>query len=174
MFYYLYEIRNKINGMIYVGVHKTKDLNDGYMGSGKILRHAIKKNGIENFDKTILEIFETSEAMFCREKEIVNDEFLLREDTYNLRRGGTGGFDYINSSGISKFAGKNHQHSNREKMGHPGNTYAKGNTNGRNNKGMKRDKRECPYCHKLCSVNMYPRYHGENCKKNAAKAFIDA
>jgi hypothetical protein len=36
--------------------------------------------------------------MYAREKEIVTDEFLLREDTYNLRRGGTGGFDYINNN----------------------------------------------------------------------------
>lgn len=96
MFYYLYEIRNKINGKIYVGVHKTNDMNDGYMGSGKIIKSAIKKYGIENFEKTILEIFASSEAMFAREKEVVTDDFLLREDVYNLRRGGTGGFDYIN------------------------------------------------------------------------------
>jgi len=44
MFYYLYEIKNLINNKIYVGVHKTNDLNDGYMGSGKVIRRAIKKS----------------------------------------------------------------------------------------------------------------------------------
>lgn len=100
MNYYLYRVTNKVNGKIYVGVHKTKDLNDGYMGSGKILGFAIKKHGIENFEKEILEYFEDAASMFEREKEIVNEEFLLRNDVYNLRRGGYGGFDHINANGL--------------------------------------------------------------------------
>lgn len=36
--------------------------------------------------------------MYAKEAEIVNEEFLLREDVYNLRRGGHGGFEYINKS----------------------------------------------------------------------------
>lgn len=98
MFYYLYEIKNLINNKIYRGVHKTNDLNDGYMGSGKVITAAIKKYGIENFTKVILEQFDTSAAMYAREDEVVNKEFLARDDVYNLRRGGLGGFDYIHQS----------------------------------------------------------------------------
>jgi hypothetical protein len=98
MHYYLYELKNLINGKIYVGVHKTATIDDGYMGSGKVSKVAIEKHGIENFSKTILEEFENAEQMFAREAEVVNEAFLAREDVYNLRRGGTGGFDYINSS----------------------------------------------------------------------------
>jgi group I intron endonuclease len=101
MFYYLYQITNLVNNKIYVGVHKTKNMNDGYMGSGKVIVNAIEKYGINNFKKDILETFENAEAMYAREKEIVTDEFLLREDVYNLRRGGHGGFDYINANRTS-------------------------------------------------------------------------
>ena len=97
MFYYLYQITNLVNNKIYVGVHKTKNLNDGYMGSGKVIKDAIAKHGIDNFKKDILEYFDNSDAMYAREKEVVTDDFLLREDVYNLRRGGDGGFDYIRS-----------------------------------------------------------------------------
>ena len=100
-YYYLYQITNLVNAKIYVGVHKTSDINDEYMGSGKVIRSAIQKYGANNFKKDILEFFDTSEAMYAREKEIVTDEFLLREDVYNLRRGGTGGFDYLNKTGLN-------------------------------------------------------------------------
>ena len=96
MFYYLYQIINKVNNKIYVGVHKTKDMNDGYMGSGKVIKRAIEKHGTDNFQKDILEFFDNQESMYVREKEIVTEEFLSRDDVYNLRRGGTGGWDYIN------------------------------------------------------------------------------
>jgi len=75
-------------------------MNDGYMGSGKVIRSAIAKHGITNFTKVILEQFDTSVAMYAREKEVVTEEFLSRSDVYNLRRGGTGGFDYINTHNL--------------------------------------------------------------------------
>ena len=80
MFYYLYQITNIVNNKIYVGVHKTNDKSDGYMGSGKVIKRAIEKHGINNFQKVILETFENSEAMYAREKEIVTEEFLSRDD----------------------------------------------------------------------------------------------
>jgi group I intron endonuclease len=86
-----------VNNKIYVGVHKTKNINDGYMGSGKVIKDAICKYGIDNFKKDILEFFDDSESMYARESEVVTEEFLLRDDVYNLRRGGFGGFTYINS-----------------------------------------------------------------------------
>ena len=101
MHYYLYKLTNMLNDRIYIGVHKTKNINDGYMGSGKILRQAIERYGIENFEKEILEYFTDSESMLKREREIVTEDFLSRPDVYNLRRGGDGGFDYINKNKLN-------------------------------------------------------------------------
>jgi group I intron endonuclease len=86
------------------------------MGSGKILNRAIDKYGIENFKKDILEYFDTAQEMFDKEKELVNDEFLLREDVYNIRRGGFGGFDYINNSGMPKMLGKHHSQETKDRL----------------------------------------------------------
>ena len=106
MFYYLYQITNLVNNKIYVGVHKTNDMSDGYMGSGRVNKRAIEKYGIDNFRKDILETFENSKAMYAREKEIVTEKFLAREDVYNLCRGGTGGgFDYINKNKLNLWNG---------------------------------------------------------------------
>ena len=105
MFYYIYQITNLVNNKIYVGVHKTKTLDDGYMGSGKVIKAAIQKYGPENFKKDILEFFENAELMYAKEKELVTEEFLAREDVYNLRRGGTGGFDFINKNGFNVWDG---------------------------------------------------------------------
>ena len=72
IYYYLYKITNLLNGKIYVGIHKTKNINDSYMGSGKVIRRAIDKYGIENFQKNILEYFTNYDDMLKREKEIVS------------------------------------------------------------------------------------------------------
>ena len=53
-FYYVYQITNKINGKIYIGQHSTLDIEDGYFGSGRVLRLALKKYGKESFTKEVL------------------------------------------------------------------------------------------------------------------------
>ena len=78
-------------------MHKTKNLNDGYMGSGKLIKRAIQKYGIENFNKEILHVFSNEEDMKNKEKELV----VMSETSYNLCEGGKGGFGYINGNNLN-------------------------------------------------------------------------
>jgi hypothetical protein len=76
------------------------------MGSGKYLLHAQHKYGIENFKKDILYVFDNPDDMYQKEAEIVDENFLMEENTYNLKKGGMGGFDFINQTGKNLY-GKN-------------------------------------------------------------------
>ena len=90
-FNYIYKITNITNGKIYIGKHSTDDLNDGYMGSGKIIKQAIKKYGIENFTKEYL--------VFCDKEDKLNwfEIFYIKkygstnsDIGYNISYGGDG------------------------------------------------------------------------------------
>lgn len=100
MFYVIYQTTNKINGKIYIGKHKTANLDDGYLGSGRYLQRAITKYGVDNFTCEVLHLLNSEEEMDAKEREIVNAEFLKRDNVYNLKLGGEGGFDFINARGL--------------------------------------------------------------------------
>jgi hypothetical protein len=87
MFYLVYKITNLVNGKFYIGAHKTSNKDDGYMGSGKIIRKAIKKYGRENFTKEILLECSSAEEMFDKEREMV---VVNPTVSYNIKPGGTG------------------------------------------------------------------------------------
>ncbi len=90
--YLIYQITNLINGKIYIGKHETFNINDEYMGSGTLIMRSQKKHGIKNFKKEILFEFKNKVEMDNKETELVNEEFVLRKDVYNLALGGIGGF----------------------------------------------------------------------------------
>lgn len=95
--YLVYLITNTVNNKIYIGKHETFDPDDDYMGSGFALKRAQKRYGIDKFTKTILADFDEPWSMENMEAVIVDEEFVKREDTYNITLGGTGGFYHINS-----------------------------------------------------------------------------
>lgn len=90
MFYTIYKTTNIITGEFYVGQHATKDLGDGYLGSGVSLLESLKEYGKENFTKEILSIFDTEEEMNKKEIEIVNESFLSNPLVLNKQPGGCG------------------------------------------------------------------------------------
>lgn len=106
MKYIVYQTTNKVNGKIYIGVHKTKDpeVFDGYIGCSVIItspssymkpytpfQYAVKKYGTSNFRRSTLKVFDTAKEAFDLERELVNYDFIKRKDTYNIALGGQGG-----------------------------------------------------------------------------------
>lgn len=106
--YYIYLIVNKVNGKTYVGQRKSSKewYEDIYMGSGKRLKLAKKKYGIENFEKFLIQ--------YCYSKEETNkaEVFWIAEyrsrgkAEYNIADGGQGG----------GFKGKHHSQESKRKL----------------------------------------------------------
>lgn len=101
--YYVYQITNLVNNKIYVGRRKHVLPNqDSYMGSGTQIKNAIRKYGLENFRKDIVQIFESEAECAKLEASIVTKEFCQRFDTYNMHEGGFGGFTHINNDSVKR------------------------------------------------------------------------
>lgn len=98
MFYTIYQVTHIPTGKKYIGKHQTEDLDDGYNGSGKHLKQAIDKHGIDQFKKEILFVFDNEQEMNDKESELVTEDFCSRQDTYNICAGGKGGWSYVNQN----------------------------------------------------------------------------
>jgi group I intron endonuclease len=92
---YLYLIRNKINGKVYVGQtknfvkRKINHVNAARSGSEYPLYRSMRKHGIENFEFSILEEC-SDELVNDREKHWVSQyDSYIAEKGYNLTRGGS-------------------------------------------------------------------------------------
>lgn len=91
-YYYMYKITNLINNMIYIGVHGTNNINDKYFASGLLINRALRKHGINNFKREIINWYDYKVEMFEDERRLVNEDFINSKTTYNCIVGGTGGF----------------------------------------------------------------------------------
>lgn len=96
-FHYIYKTTCTVTGRYYIGMHSTDDLNDGYIGSGKRLWYSIQKHGKAAHVCTILEHFPDRVSLKRREREIIDERMLGDTQCMNLRLGGEGGFDHVNS-----------------------------------------------------------------------------
>lgn len=91
MYHFVYKTTNIKNGKYYYGFHSAETLNDYYIGSGAVLKKAIKKYGKESFKREIIELFSSIEEMVEGERRIVNQSVVDDPRCYNIRCGGVGG-----------------------------------------------------------------------------------
>ena len=123
-YYGIYKITNLLNGKMYIGQHTTSNIDDGYMGSGKIIRLAVNKYGADNFRKEWLMFCEDADELDYMERVYVDQTWVDRSDTYNLRLGGDGKIVSEQSrkklseslKGNQNHKGKHHSEETRKKM----------------------------------------------------------
>lgn len=100
----IYKTINKIDNKFYIG--KDKNNNPKYFGSGIKLKRAIKKYGIDNFKKEIID--EASSIVELNEKEIYwINKLNSIEFGYNIAEGGTGGNTLIGKTEMELIEIKN-------------------------------------------------------------------
>jgi len=134
----IYKTTNLINNKIYIGKRiftKEKFFKNKYYGSGKLLKDAIRKYGLENFDREVLEEVENElldqREIYWIEKYNANN----KEIGYNLTKGGNSKYGrkigamsdetkekisksvskYLNDNG-HPFQNKNHKAETKEKI----------------------------------------------------------
>lgn len=99
MAYTVYRTQNIVNGRYYFGVHKTKNMDDRYLGSGAALKREIAEYGRQAFLKNVCFVFDALDDAFAKEIELV-ETYRADPLCYNLQRGGSGRFEWINLMGL--------------------------------------------------------------------------
>lgn len=82
MYGYIYETTNLINGIKYIGKHKSRTFDSNYYGSGKAFSKALSKFGKENFRTRILEEVDTYEQLNKREAYYIELFDAVRSSKY--------------------------------------------------------------------------------------------
>lgn len=92
-YHFVYKTTHTSSGKYYIGVHSTDNLEDGYLGSGLIIKNSIAVYGSRAFTRTIIKHFSTREDAFLEESLLVTKE-LIDSDVFclNLKPGGFGGW----------------------------------------------------------------------------------
>lgn len=174
MINYVYRTTNLVNNKTYVGVKtNSRHYDDGYLGSGHHLQRAIKKYGYESFKKEILWIFGTAKQCFAKEREIVNEEFIARADTYNIALGGNGGNlgQQVNANKSKKLMGHAVSEETRRKISkaNKGNAYRLGGKHTEETKKKLSEHRRKNGISKGKNNPMYGKTHSEETRQKMRK-----
>lgn len=98
----LYRTENLLDGSYYIGMHSCSSSNCRYLGSGKILRHAVQKYGEQNFVKVVLAECASRLQLAELEKKMITSDVLSDPLCMNLVPGGEGGSRAGSGCGVKK------------------------------------------------------------------------
>ena len=91
MHHIVYKVTCRVTHRYYIGLHSTANLDDGYLGSGILIRRSIKKHGKDAHVFEMLDSLATREDAAIREKTLI--QAVLGKDPLllNISEGGNGG-----------------------------------------------------------------------------------
>lgn len=89
-FHCTYKVTFPDKGFYYFGKHSTRDLTDGYSGSGRIVRELISSG--ETFDVELIALHNTNNDAYLHEKLLISDKWKLDSSCINLKPGGRNRF----------------------------------------------------------------------------------
>lgn len=114
-FHYLYKITHIESKKIYIGIHSTNNLEDGYFANG-VYESKVKKNawtklnhghdkhthmqsalvkyGRSAFKKEIIKTFKSRKAALKGEEKLVTKKFINKDNNFNHRTGGISHLDF--------------------------------------------------------------------------------
>lgn len=111
MYGYIYITTNKINNKKYIGKKHSNVFIESYLGSGKILKQAIKKYGKDNFVCEIIDTADSLDELNAKEKYYIKlYDARNSDDYYNISSGGDCG------PGGPMFKGHRHSDETKRKM----------------------------------------------------------
>lgn len=123
MKHFVYLTTNLKNGKRYIGKH-SGEIEDDYLGSGLLIRDAIKKYGRNNFTREILCFCKNSDEAYVKEKEYIAKYNAVQNSSfYNIDDGGKGFSCGVNNPNVkdkkygvrNPFYGKHHTEEAKEK-----------------------------------------------------------
>jgi hypothetical protein len=114
----VYKTTNLINSKFYIGYHKTTNLDDDYLGSGRWLINSLNKYGEKSFIKETLFIYDNSSEALEKERDVIALYRNIDPLCMNLHPGGTGNTSFLNLGAKigSKLKGRKHSEETLAKM----------------------------------------------------------
>lgn len=102
MFRFIYKTTNTTNGMYYIGMHRTDNIDDRYLGSGVALLKALNPDNRGDFYREILEYADSDEELRSLERAHVTPSVVADTMSYNLMVGGCGRVSYGEACNFSE------------------------------------------------------------------------
>lgn len=83
---YIYRVTNMLNDKTYIGQHKifATETWTKYMGSGRLIKQALRKYGSQNFRKELLCYADSKPELNVLEKKYIEYELLANKAEYNV------------------------------------------------------------------------------------------